>query len=120
MLNFTSTLFDNENTPAVQDATWTGAWMVPQCRDERWQIPVYVEIIGTASILIEGTDNTLLNTSYVSLAGAVAATGKFLVDSKTNLRVRVTSATAGAKIRVTIDGQLLYLTADARSVTGIS
>jgi hypothetical protein len=54
MLNYTSILFDNENTPAVQDATWTGAWMVPLCRDERWQIPVYVEIIGTATIVIEG------------------------------------------------------------------
>jgi hypothetical protein len=119
MLNYTSILYDNENTPAADNGTWTGAWMVPQCRDERWQIPVFVEIIGTATIVIEGLDVQTLNTAAIPLNAPITATAKFLLDSKTQIRVRVTSATAGAKVRVTIDGQLLYLTADARSVTGI-
>lgn len=103
MLNYTNILFDNENLSGAV----TGAWMTPVDRMSRAQIPVIIDIVGTASVQIEGADIT--TDSAIALTTAQSASIHLLVDSRVNIRAHVLSATSGAKVRVTVDGQLLAL-----------
>lgn len=113
MLNFSNILYDNENLAGPD----TGAWATPHCRESRSQIPINIDIVGTASVVIEGADVT--SEDPIALCTNQAASTHLLVDSKVNLRARIVSATAGAKVRVTADIQLVTLSADRFSSNGI-
>ena len=104
MLNYTNTLYDNESLAGPD----VGAWLTPVPRGSRAQIPVSIDIAnGTATVVIEGAD--VLTNDPVALCGNQTVSTHILVDSKVNLRANITAASAGAKVRVTVDQQLLYL-----------
>lgn len=118
MLNYSNVLYDNQNVPAVDNGTWTGPWVNIPCRSERTHTSIDAVVeAGTIGYNIEATNDIVKGD--VTVIKAETGSDAIVAESYTYFRVRVTSSTAAAKLRVTTDRIGCTLSADRFSSTGI-